>query len=549
MATTGKIDQLLRSFLQSSSNPSTPYDQHKDLQDPTYLSFKLDFFPDAGFSYPDDAYSSGGLFRKPSSVNSVTQNSTKTYQLYDSADEYLRRIGSPNRQAYLRIFTKMLSDLQSLSPWYFQSVSGLAEIYKLDPAINFRAKDKVLTIECLESIDLRMTLLADLYRNLAFDMENMREILPYNLRTFSMKVHVLEFRKFNTTFGIIADHYADSKRSTKGQVNQENEIYAKRRNVFNQGSTSLFTGTFDALDNIGSRLNSVTGGLFSNLGERPGDSADNALAAAFDAITVQTFSFKDCEFDFYSEAPSYLDIVSVKDIPEASNKFKIKIGKIEKTTGYNFYEYLISEYVRNTRITSSALSKVNSGYLTPGADELGTPYLEDGRSPSTTTSPANVVGARAASYGLEDALHPTEGNAKTALADSFISTRAAEDDLRRKPLERALGSVVRNYSNILNRELNQGIGQLTGGLLGTQPLGNVFGDPTIIQQASNALNDFLTPGNQIPDGNQNNTPPAQILKNIQFEALNVDRVLDDTNVFGDTPPPSPGTIGDINVFE
>lgn len=541
-----KIDKFVRSFLQSSSNPSTPYDPYTDLQDPTYLSFKLDFFPDAGFSYPDDAYSTGGLFRKPADVNSSTQNSTRAYQLFDSADEYLRRIGSPNRQAYLRIFTKMLSDLQTRSPWYFQSVAGLAELYKLDPAINFRAKDKVLTIECLESIDLRMTLLADLYRNLAFDMENMREILPYNVRTFSMKVHVLEFRKFNTTFGIIADHY--SVRSTKGQINQENEIYAKRRNVF-QGNTSLFTGTFDSLDNIGSRLNSVSGGLFSNLGERPGDAIDNTLASAFDAITVQTFFLRDCEFDFYSEAPSYLDLVSVKDIPEASNKFKIKVGKIEKTTGYNFYEYLISEYVRNTRITSSALSKVNSGYLSPGADGLGTPYIEDGKSPSATTSPANKIGERAVSYGLAEAVQPTEGNASTALTDAFVTRRLAEDDLRRKPLERALGSVVRNFSNALNQEINQGLGQLTGGIVGTQPLGNVFGDPAVIQQATNALNDFLTPGNQLPAGNQNNTPPSQVLKNIQFEALNVDRVLDDTNVFGDTPPPSPGTIGDTNVFE
>jgi hypothetical protein len=311
----------------------------------------------------------------------------------------------------------------------------------------------------------------------------------------------------------------------------------------------LFTGTFDALDNIGSRLNSATGGLFANLGEQPGDFTGDNIEAAFDAITVQTFSLKDCEFDFYSEAPSYLDLVSVKDIPEATNKFKIKVGKIEKTTGYNFYEYLISEYVRNTRITSSALSQVNSGYLPTGADALGEPYVEDGRSPSTATSPASKMGERAISYGGEEALHPTEGDAKTALTDAVVSRRLAEDDLRRTPLERALGGVIRNFSNALNQGINAGLGELTGGLLGTQPLGNVFGDPAIIQQASNALNDFLTPGNQLPDGNQNNTPPSQILKNIQFEALNIDRVLDDTNVFGDTPPPSPGSIGDANVFE
>jgi hypothetical protein len=547
---TGKIDKLLRSFLQDTSNASLPYDQFKDLQDPTYLSFRLDFFPDAGFSLPDDAYSSGGLFRKPSDINTQVANSAQNYQLYDTADEYLRRIGSPNRQAYLRIFTNLLSDIQEKAPWYFQSVSGLAELYKIDPAVNFRGKDKILTIECLESIDLRMTLLSDLYRNLAFDMENMREILPQNLRTFSMKIHVMEFRKFNTTFGIIADHYA--VRATKGQVNLENEAYAKRRNVFNQGASSLFTGTFDALADIGGRINSAAGGLFTNLGDQPGnDDSAASLGSAFDAITVQTFFLKDCEFDFFSEAPAYLENVSVKEIPEASHKFKIKVGKIQKLSSYNFYNYVIAEYVKNTRIPTGALSNVDSGYLPAGIENLGSNYLEDGISPATAKSPASLLGRGGVTFNLEEGLSPNTGTHKTSLADARIAARLAEDELRRTPLERALGSVINNFTDQLNQGINQGLGQLTGGILGTQPLGNVYGNPAVIQQAANALNNFLTPGNQLPSDNQSNTPPAEILKNIQFEALNINRNLEDTNVFANVtpPPPSPGELGDINVFE
>ncbi len=64
----GKLDKLVRSFLHGS-NPHTEFDPFKDLQDPTYLSFKIDFFPDGGMSIPDDAYSSGGLFRRPSDTN------------------------------------------------------------------------------------------------------------------------------------------------------------------------------------------------------------------------------------------------------------------------------------------------------------------------------------------------------------------------------------------------------------------------------------------------------------------------------------------------
>jgi hypothetical protein len=326
----------------------------------------------------------------------------------------------------------------------------------------------------------------------------------------------------------------------------ENQAYAKRRNVF-QGNTSLFTGTFDALASVGSRINSFTGGLFTNLGDQPGNDISDDLAAAFDAITVQTFYLKDCEFDFYSEAPGYLDTVSVKEIPEATHRFKIKVGKIQKLTAYNFFNYVVAEYVKNTKIPGEVLSQQNSVYLPPGAEGLGSSYVEDGRSPLDTSSPATLLGRSGVTFGLEEALSPNDGVHNRALMDARMKMRDAEDELRRTPLERALGSVVRNFSNQLNQSINQGLGELTGGIVGTQPLGNVYGNPAVIQQASNAINDFLTPGAQLPD-NQNNPPPSETLRNIQFEALNINRNLEEKNLF-DTPPPQPGEIGDVNVFE
>ncbi len=220
------LDKLVKSFISGSSNPAGSFDPFADLQDPTYLTFKIDFFPDLGLSIPDDAYSSGGLFRK------MIQQDITNYGFYDSAAEYLARIGSPARQHYLEIFANLLYRIQEEAPWYFQSITGLGDLYKIDPANNFRGKDKVLTIECLESIDLRMSLLADAYRNLAFEVQGMREVLPINLRTFNMHIHVLEFRRFNTTFGVIADELAKTGRTVQGQANQQAALDAKRRNVF-----------------------------------------------------------------------------------------------------------------------------------------------------------------------------------------------------------------------------------------------------------------------------------------------------------------------------
>jgi hypothetical protein len=540
------LDKLTRSFLSvGRDNSQNGYDPFNDLQDPTFLSFRLDFFPDGGLSFPDDSYSSGGLLR-PSADSGIIN-----YGFYDSAADYLARIGSPNRQLYLDAFVKLLESLQKDAPWYFQSVSGLGDLYKIDPTIPFRGKDKVLTIECLESVDLRISLLADLYRNTAFDMQNMREVLPMNLRTFNMAVHVLEFRRFNTTFGVIADQI--SERAVKGQAAQQAALDAKRRNVFNQGSSSLFTGTFDNITSFATGLNTQLGGLFTNLGQQAGESYDTTVESAFEAISVQTFYLKDCEFDFYSEAPGYLDTVSVKEIPEATHRFKIRVGKIQKTGSYPFYNYVISEYAKYSRISPTDIDKQRgSSRNSPNPSE---PYFEQ-----TTYDGPLQEDFRT----LRESIFPTaDQDPKKGTAKAYSKAAEDADFLRRKPLERLLGGLLDNATNYVNTGLNQALGNLTGGLLGTAPLGNVYGDPNFFRRAIEGLNDFLTPGNQLTAGQVSATPPAQILGNIKFQALNLENTISppnvgfsapstetfsENNIYSGTPPLPTGTTPNENVY-
>jgi len=547
------LDKLTRSFLVGTSNPygtwsESTFDAFKDVQDPTFLTFRLDFFPDGGLSMPTDSYSSGGLLRE---FNKDVPGGINAYGLYDSAAEYLYRIGAPARQAYLEKFTYLLGRLQEEAPWYFQSVSGLAELYKLDPAINFRGKDKVLTIECLESLDLRMTLLADLYRNIAFDFEYMREVLPINLRTFNMNVHVLEFRKFNTTFGIIADAL-DNTRAVKGQSNQKDILDAENvKNVYSP-STSLFAGALDNIAAIGNRLNDLTGGIFGQ--GAPEDKLSN-LKSAFEAISVQTFRLRDCEFDFFSEAPGYLDVVSVKDIQEATFKFKIKVGKIEKFSTYSFDKYVISEFAKNSSISPANIPQGVTKNFTPS-----NPYFE--QRPLDAGQPDSYF----AEY--RESIFPTfDLDTAGAQANAYKRQLDASNNLRKKPLERLLGNLINDASGIIRDRVQEGLGQLTGGLLGTAPLGNVYGDPTFLQRAAQSLNDFLTPGNQITTGQTSATPPRETLRNISFDTLNLDRTPPENNVYSATPPitntdnvqgdnvylgtpPLPTSqVGDINVFE
>jgi hypothetical protein len=543
------LDKLTRSFLEVGRDPSN-FNAFSDLQDPTYLSFRLDFFPDDGLSFPDDSYSSGGLLR-PSGESGLIG-----YGFYDSATDYLARIGSPNRQLYLEAFVKMLRSLQNDAPWYFQTITGLGDLYKIDPAIPFRGKDKVLTIDCLESIDLRVTLLADLYRNLAFDMQNMREVLPINLRTFNMAVHVLEFRRFNTTFGVLADQISKKRgieRPTTGQASQQNTIDSNRRNVFNQNNSSLFTGTFDNINSLATGLNTQLGGLFTNLGQQAGQSYNTEVESAFEAISVQTFFLKDCEFDFYSEAPGYLETVSVKEIPEATHRFKIKVGKIQKTGYYPFYNYVISEFAKYSNISSS---DVAAQYGTNRNSPSPKPHYFEERDPGAADTETF--------FNTREAIFPSADQApKKASSNAYSRSAGEADNLRRKPLERLLGGLLDNATNFVNTGLNQALGNLTGGLLGTAPLGNVYGDPSFIRRAVDALNNFFTPGNQINTGQTSATPPQEILGNIKFQALNLESTIsppnvgfsapstesfNQNNIYSGTPPLPTDQPSNSNVF-
>ena len=485
------IDKLVRSFISGSSDPHGPFDRYADLQDPTFMSFKIDFFPDGGISTPTDVYSTGGLFRPYNNANTGADG----YSFKDSAAEYFKRIGAPARSLQLEQFIFLLKKIQTDAPWYFQTVSGLSDIYKIDPAINFRGKDKILTIDCLESVDLRMTQLADLYRGFAFDFEGMREVLPINLRTFNMRIHVLEMRKFNTTFGIIADYLGD--RSTKGEESQKNIMDSKRKNVFNRINTALFASLDNQIGSIGNQIGSAFGGLS---GLFSGTDTTTDLSSAFEAISVQTFDLRDCEFDFYTEAPGYLDTVSVKESAEASTKFKIKVGKINKIATYPFDNFIISEWTKNTHIQASDL-----GFVNTKLDELSEPYFE--------STPVGSVTSKAEYSSIVESIFPSS----STQTESYNKQAEESDYLKKKPLERALNSVVKNTATWAGNQISQSAGRLTGGVIGTSPLGNIYGNRALATQITTSINEFLTPGNQTALSSGSYKPASEILKNISLE--------------------------------
>jgi hypothetical protein len=277
-------------------------------------------------------------------------------------------------------------------------------------------------------------------------------------------------------------------------------------------------------------VNSSLGGLFTNLGDNAGNDEMNTMKPTFEAISIQTFKLKDCEFDFFSEAPAYLDTVSVKDSAEATYKFKINVGKIEKVGYYSFYDYVISEWTKNVR-TPSNIALDSGIYSQPYFEPYNKKPIERGEgTPSFTTFSA-----------YRESIFPQW----RTQSEAYQEAERSADKLRNKPLENALGRLLKNSAPYLNQELNNWLGDMTGGILGTAPLGNVYGQRSFIQNAAAQLNDFLTPGNQMPDNQSAGVVTQTLNKGIltgatgtqetlpkdTLEKAKIDRTLRKKNVF------------------
>ena len=149
-------------------------------QDPTYLGFKLLF----EFDQP-----TSGLLSRNTHIN--------------TAMGYLNSIGDQYRVTYLSKFVDILEGVNKKTPWFFQTIEGLPDVWKRGyQEADFKPilpKDRKITIGCEESIDLRVSTMMDLYRKATFDWNFRREVIPWNLRTFKVWIYVYEARNINVT--------------------------------------------------------------------------------------------------------------------------------------------------------------------------------------------------------------------------------------------------------------------------------------------------------------------------------------------------------------
>lgn len=145
----------------------------------------LRFGNDANVSSIMEMMNSGGQSDKYEILESLwSDNTAFNYLMVNDEQERARNVIS---------FVELLSNINSISPWYFQNIKGLDEALNRAMVTSgefmFKPEPSQITIECLDdSYDQRIGTLLDLYRSIVWSWETKRMVLPRNLRKFDMTV-------------------------------------------------------------------------------------------------------------------------------------------------------------------------------------------------------------------------------------------------------------------------------------------------------------------------------------------------------------------------
>ncbi len=264
--------------------------------EPTYLTFSIDFGFDNGGQVFDDIEAGSPLFANPNVSNQL------------SARRYLGAIGHKDKEQNLEVFRGILEYLTFYAPWYFQSITGLDKLWTAGTDIKKGHKQTTLTIETLEAIDLRITELANLYRSSIYDKAYLTERLPDNLRWFTMDIYIAEVRNIRYTAG--------------GEI------------------ANLFGVSTGAINNLVTQASEALSALNPELD----------LSSVLKQFGYVKFKCRQCEFDFSNSFVGGSELgVKAGDNP-AKGSFDIKIGYFEEE----------SEYQDGTKLLDSfAMSKVN----------------------------------------------------------------------------------------------------------------------------------------------------------------------------------------------
>ena len=254
------FQKIRKTFLTPVQTPKTSGNGVTDVDDPTYLGFTLLFNPESPLFNGATRGSAGPL--QYSVGTGEDNNSIDTA----SAIGYLNKIGETNRAEYLRAFVQGIRQINTERPYYWQSVSGVAEAWKSltamgsDPYVGSKDGEGI-SIACLEAIDLKLTALFSMYKLAVYDSRYKRFVLPKNLMYFDVDLIVTEIRQFKKTInylGLIDKSNRLSNNDAAAGVVNENASFVKFRFKDCMWVPEESGKVFDSISNAGGEVASTS---------------------------------------------------------------------------------------------------------------------------------------------------------------------------------------------------------------------------------------------------------------------------------------------------
>jgi hypothetical protein len=188
------VGRLDRKFVQESAGNSN--EPKLKYSDPSFVTFRILFD-----------------FEPIVSNDEVMQGLLLNEARDESAVSYLRRMGELERGEILKEFIWLLSRISNDFPWFFKSISNISSLWNwgfVDDQGSTDGKPVDIDIECYETVDLRITALADLYRKATRDRRYFRELLTMDKKRFNMTIIMGEARNLRTFLGSNETDWLDS---------------------------------------------------------------------------------------------------------------------------------------------------------------------------------------------------------------------------------------------------------------------------------------------------------------------------------------------------
>jgi hypothetical protein len=176
------------------------------------------------------------------------------------AVSYLKNVVKDTERATaLENFIKILQRVNSELPWFWQSVTGVETVQQYgNLAEPWRGAEKpAIEISCLETVELTVSGMIDLYKRAAYDFERWVEVIPKNLRRFRMWVWVSEVRDFSRSS---ASKAFSALQQARGNNVVSNDNSVKSAKPFFQIELAHCTWDIDSTSNI-----------FADLSRSPGE--------------------------------------------------------------------------------------------------------------------------------------------------------------------------------------------------------------------------------------------------------------------------------------